>query len=391
MTNENIEKLDFKYVLINFLYRINDSLFYAFIIQIILVSYCYFKVGKNLYWKVLYYSSWFGLCGAIIEKICIVWTEHPNNNNNFVYVLYIINEPFWIISEYTIPYLNMIKLKAIISKKKGIILKIYIGILFTMFVLFRIRIGVLRYQEKEAFNNKIYHAHGFSFMTLAVAEFSCTIFLLRQLSKDYNIAKRKGHNGNIYEYSKKSSYFILLVIDICGFILAILSMISNYTIKAFLVVFHCLKSNFVLILAVDSLVFKIENYDDIFETQTKDASSNIFNSTNVNYSEQSSVKINYKEAKTPFNTEVATPSNIDIEDIKISTSKKTKDLSNSYKLRSIMLNQNIFKINKNDENDINDDDININNYKIRNNAVLPITSTFGGNEDYENNIVSTSI
>jgi len=326
MTEEtNIpDKLDFKYIFINLLYYINDSLFYAFIIQVILVTYGYFSVGKNMYWRVLCYSSWFGLLGAIIEKLCKIWTEHPDNTNQYIYILYIINEPFWIISEYTIPYVNMIKLSAIISRKKVIILRIYIGLLFIIFVIFRFRIGIIRYKEQEVFNNKIYHAHGFSFLTLAVAELSCTLLILRRLSIDFKIAKRKGHSGNIYNYSRQSSFFILLVVDICGFILAILSLISNYTFKAFLVIFHCLKSNFVLILAFDALIFKIENMEISNNAkQSKNNSSNIFTSTNDNFNEQSNSKLQ------PINIEI-TPCNMECNKESVN-STKSDDLKKIYK------------------------------------------------------------
>ncbi|OUM68418.1 hypothetical protein PIROE2DRAFT_3863 [Piromyces sp. E2] len=285
------DELNFKYVFINILYYINDSLFYAFIIQLILVTYGYFSVGKTTYWRVLYYSSWFGLCGAIIEKLCRAWTEHPDNTNKYVYILYIINEPFWIISEYTIPF----------------------------------RIGIIRYQEKSVFNNKIYRAHGFSFLILAVAELSCTLLILKRLSTDFKIAKRKGHSGGIYQYSRQSSFFILLVIDICGFILAILSLISNYTFKAFLVIFHCLKSNFVLILAFDALIFKIENMEITNSgKQSQKNSSNIFTSTNDNFNEPSN-----NTKMSTVSVEI-TPCNIET-NIESTTSTNSDDLKKVYK------------------------------------------------------------
>jgi len=342
--NNSLDNISFQYILTNFLYSINKSLFYAFIIQIILVAYGYFRVGRNAYWRVLYISSWCGLVGSIIENICIAWTEHPNNTNRYIYLLYIINEPFWIVSEFTIPYVNMMKVSVLIMKKKKTMLNIYISILFILFVVFRIKIGILRYKEKEVFNDIIYRAHGYSFLTMAVAELSCTLLLIKSLTIDYEIAKRKGHNGNIFNYSKRSSYFILLVIDICGFILAILSMLSDYTVKAFLVLFHCLKSNFVLILAVDALILKIENIDNKSPHFHSASSSNIFSSTNDNYPEPS-------KRDDSIGSE-ATSKEEDLKTIYRTTSEDKR----ASRLKSLILNTKKIIIVKNDESKPDDDD-----------------------------------
>jgi len=397
---ESLDELNFKYVLTTFLYYINDSLFYAFIIQIILVAYGYYRVGKNSYWKVLYISSWCGLIGATIEKLCMSWTGHPNNTNRYIYILYIINEPFWIISEFTIPYVNMIKLSALILKKKKKILNIYIGILFILFIVFRIRIGILRYKEMEVFNNDIYRAHGYSFMTMAVAEFSCTLLLIKSLRLDYEIAKRKGHNGTIYSYSIQSSYFILLVIDIVGFILAILSIFYNYTVKAFLVVFHCLKSNFILILAVDALILKIENMDNKIP-QKKSESDHIFSSTSF-YIDNTS-RISNSIDILSNNNETTNKA----DDGKTMSNNKNKYDSKDSKLKNLLINTKKIIIVKNDDaksednedNEDNDDDDstndNIENLKIRNlslfkNSVQSNSTVGNGNNKKYNNVRSAT-
>jgi len=240
--------------------------------------------------------------------------------------------------------INMIKLSVLIMKKKKIILNIYICILFILYVVFRIRIGILRYREKEVFNDTIYRAHGYSFMTIAIAEFSCTLLLIKSLTIDYEIAKRKGHNGNIYNYSIRSSYFILLAIDICGFILAILSMLSDYTIKAFLVVFHCLKSNFVLILSIDALILKIENMDNKSPHFHTASSSNIFSSTTGNNPE-------YFKRNGSIDSEATSKT----EDLK-TMYKSTNEDKRASRLKSFILSTKKIIIVKNDDSKSEDDD-----------------------------------
>lgn len=257
MTEEVTEELNLGYILIKFLYKTQDTFFYAFIIQLILVSYAYFKIGHGKFWTTLFVASIAGFVAAVLEKICMACTEHPDNKNMGIYILLLIDEPGWILSEFCIPYLNMVKLEAFISKVQARYLKVFVGIAFVLFAYFRFKIGYLRYSCHTVFNDDIYHAHGYAFSIMAITELICTFFILKKMTKDYKLAKKRGIDGNIYEYSRKSSFFILLIIDFCGFILAILSMFSNYTLEGILKPFHCIKSNFVLILAVDTLIFKL--------------------------------------------------------------------------------------------------------------------------------------
>ncbi|OUM68419.1 hypothetical protein PIROE2DRAFT_3864 [Piromyces sp. E2] len=224
-----------------------------------LVGYGYLRFGKGKYWKTLLVASCTGLTGAVLEKVCVVWTDHPiNSNATNIYILLLFNEPFWIITEFAIPYLNMIKLNAILDKNRQQTLKIFTLIAFILFSIFRFRIGYLRFSSHAVFNEEIFHAHGLSFSTMAITEFVFSVCIINKMTKDVKMARIRGTDENIYEKSRKSSLTILLLIDICGIILAILSMFSNDTLEKVLKPFHCLKSNSILILAFDSIILKLD-------------------------------------------------------------------------------------------------------------------------------------
>ncbi|ORX75075.1 hypothetical protein BCR32DRAFT_297125 [Anaeromyces robustus] len=289
-------KFNLGYIITNILYYNKDSLFYSYVIQIILVAYGYTRFGKGKYWKTLIIASCTGLLGAILEKVCVVWKDHPDNaNDTKIYILLLLNEPCWIITEFAIPYLNMIKLKAFLSKEKRNILKAFTGISFVLFSIFRFRIGYLRYSLHTVFNDEIFHAHGYAFSTMAITEFVCSVFIIKKITRDYNRAKEINGDGNIYGYSRKSSLTILLLIDIIGFILAILSMFSNSTLEKVLKPFHCLKSNSLLILAFDSLIFKLNAKINGSSTNITSNGNNSYSNGNLNYKSEILNKNRFKK------------------------------------------------------------------------------------------------
>jgi len=279
-----LSEFNLGYIITNIFYYTKDSLYYSYVIQIILVGYGYLRFGKGKYWKTLLVASCAGLTGAVLEKICVVWTDHPKNaDDEFIYILLLLNEPCWIITEFAIPYLNMIKLNAFLAKNKQRILKIFTLITFILFSIFRFRIGYLRFSSHTVFNEEIYHAHGFSFSTMAITEFVFSALIIKKMTKDVKMAKEIGIDKKIYDKSRKSSLTILLLIDICGIILAILSMFSNNTLEKILKPFHCIKSNSILILAFDSIVLKLDAKNNGFSTtNTSENSYQKYNSSQTN-------------------------------------------------------------------------------------------------------------
>jgi len=87
----------------------------------------YIHIGHGKYWKLLYYSSIAGLIGATLENSTIAYICQKSQKENYTIVVpFFIAEIFWIICEYSIPYLNLIKIKAIVTPKTVIIIKWFI-------------------------------------------------------------------------------------------------------------------------------------------------------------------------------------------------------------------------------------------------------------------------
>ncbi|ORX48423.1 hypothetical protein BCR36DRAFT_413185 [Piromyces finnis] len=328
-----LSNFNFSYIVTNILYYTKDSLYYCYIIQLILVGYGYMRFGKGKYWKTLLIASCTGLLGAILEKICVVWTDHPKNTNaKLIYILLLLNEPCWIITEFAIPYLNMIKLNAVLAKNGQDILKIFTIIMFILFSIFRFRIGYLRYSSHTVFNEEIFHAHGFAFSTMAITEFVFSICILKKITKNFNTAKERGVHDELYDKSRKSSLTILLLIDICGIILAILSMFSNDTLEKVLKPFHCLKSNSILILAFDSIILKLDSKTHGFSTSSSFYKSSANAESTTNYI-QSSQNINCP--KNNLSNEKI--HRVDIEKLGNINENPTTNIPNSSSINSIQI------------------------------------------------------
>ncbi|ORX43642.1 hypothetical protein BCR36DRAFT_303390, partial [Piromyces finnis] len=249
--------------ILNFANEFSDSYLYAYIIQIMLIGYMHKCAGSGRYWKIIFTGSIFGMFGATIEHLGTAWIKTIDKNQSKAYCCYLLAEIGWIITEFSIPYLNLIKLKVLTQSKIVKTVNWVIGFLFILFGLCRFYIGYLRLINKTLYNIKIYHLHGIAFGIIAIADGLLSILIFIELNKSAKRIKEKyGETFNLLNSFKKSSLFILFVVDLMSVILAILSIIIDVTIfgrsvNKLIKPFHALKSNFLLILAVDSFIFKM--------------------------------------------------------------------------------------------------------------------------------------
>jgi len=240
--------------------QFKDTFYFSFIIQFILVSLMYTHVGNGKYWKVLFYASLAGLIGASIEHSTLAYICQKSQHDNHTMVpSFLIEEFFWIICEYSIPYLNLIKMGAL---SKGTFVKFIKALIYLLFIPFagvRLYNGYDRMMEGFLYTPISRTCHGIAFGIMAVADFICTIFIIFFIKRK----NRKGtlNNNGISNYIKSSSYTILISVDIVSFALSVLYIIStlfpeNADLESSTTIFHCLKSVFILILATDALIFK---------------------------------------------------------------------------------------------------------------------------------------
>jgi len=245
----------------NFALEFDATFFYSYFLQIILVSYMYMSVGNGRYWKVLFYGSILGFFGAIMEHAFLAYQnllpEEDKNTSNLSFLL-LLAEIGWITTEFSVPVLNLIKLNSLSHKKLVKIINVTTIILFGGFTFFRIQIGYHRFTEHMVNCKRCdeYHSEAFGVMAITDTILSVMIFLrINKSSRQYKI-KKNNENISILATFKKSSVFSLLIVDVISIFLS-LTYIWEST-KDYAKPFHALKSNFLLILAVDAFIFKFK-------------------------------------------------------------------------------------------------------------------------------------
>jgi len=254
---------NFKSIPYGFFSQFQDSFFYANVIQFLIVGFLYLYVGNGRYWHLLLIASVAGFFGAILENGTVAYLCQKDNRNMdipSIVIPFLIDEFFWTSCQYSVPFLNLIKMKAFAKGKFANIVRYTIIGLFVPFLFFRFFIGYERMMKGYLIDEKISSLHGYAFGVLAIADFICTVSIFYFVRKHNN--QLSYSTSNISEYIKNSSYTTLIAVDIVGFSLSILDIITNsgvvedYIPSTITIPFQCFMSNFILILSVDALIFK---------------------------------------------------------------------------------------------------------------------------------------
>ncbi|ORY83983.1 hypothetical protein LY90DRAFT_697228, partial [Neocallimastix californiae] len=201
-----------------------------------------------------------------------------------VYLL-LMDEIFWIISEYSIPILNLIKMKAFATGKAAVVMKVVILGLGVPFCVIRFMIGYTRMSQALLDDKETQRYHGYAFGIMAIADVICTFGILFFVRMNNS---RSESQNNLNDYIKHSSYTILVTVDIVSALLAILDLITvkraNLGIlKSLTVPLQCLKSSFALILAIDAFLFKYgANITSINESSGGNSKYTGYGSNSVN-------------------------------------------------------------------------------------------------------------
>jgi len=259
--------------------QFQDSFFYANVIQFLLVAIMYFKSGNGKYWSILFFAAVAGFLAGILENATIAFICLPSKKeNNGIVVTFLINEIFWTTQQYSVPLLNMTKMKTLANTKTGDILKYVILFLLLPFIFFRFWIGYERMMKGYLVDDKISSLHGFAFGTIAISDLICTLSILYYINK---IADTSFNSYTISQQVKKSSYTILICVDVVEFFLSIFDIFANIGIAedvipaAVATPFQCLMSNFILILAIDALLFKYSITESTYDETTDNESFSV--------------------------------------------------------------------------------------------------------------------
>ncbi|KAL6592354.1 hypothetical protein LY90DRAFT_516165 [Neocallimastix californiae] len=229
------------------------------------------NVGSGKYWKILFYVSICGIVGNIVECIGVINTcLKGKENETGIVIPFILEEFTCFFKEYSVPVLNLVKMKAYSKGKLSNIVKYVIIFLAIPFAYCRFTIGYERMTNGVLKTRKTEEFHGYAFAVMGFADFICTVsifYFVRKFNKEVLV------NNDINHYIKHSSYVTLIFIDIDSMILSILQ-ILNGKIENFpsciLNPFRDVKTGFLLILAVDAFVFKYNVHTNTILNQSND-------------------------------------------------------------------------------------------------------------------------
>jgi len=274
----------------SFALEFNQTFFYSYFVQIILIIYMYYSIGNGRYWKVLFYGSILGFFGALMEHIFIAWQANlpeSEKEKSSTSILLLIAEVGWIATEFSVPILNLIKLNSLSNVNVVRTVNIITAILFCGFAFFRFQIGYNRYSEHTVDCQKCSSLHAQAFGVMAITDIILSIMIfvrINQSSKEYKIKKNK-ENISILTTFRKSSVFSLLIIDVISVFLSLtyISQVTNDYAKPF----HALKSNFLLILGIDAFIFKFRAHNS--NGSTYKSYNDMHSTTNVAQSINQSV------------------------------------------------------------------------------------------------------
>jgi len=277
--------------------RCKNTFFFISVLQFAVVALMYWNVGKGKYWRILFYGAFAGFMGSVLESgtIAFICRKGTEDKPYTKIITLFIAEFFWITNEYSIPFLNLIKMKAFAKGKAAKAVNYVVLGIFPLFAFCRFWIGYVRSRDGVIKNDDIDNSHGLAFACMAIADLVCTISILYFVRKHNKQEFIK--TSNITHYIKHSSYTILICVDIASVILAITCFLTTYTKvpKSSSLPLHCLKCSFLLILASDALLFKYEaNASSLQNSSTKYVYDSFSKSNNYSIDHNSSSNHSYK-------------------------------------------------------------------------------------------------
>jgi len=192
------------------------------------------------------------------------------------------------IIRYSIPYINYLKLKAISRGNYMKMIKILLIAVFPIYCCLRILIGYFRFKDKDINPASSRNIKGASGSVVASLDFLISILMIYELKKNLSMERLQNKylsRTSIYSYIRKSNYAVLLLIDLIGFCLSF----TSYTYVAekymdLVIPFQCIQDNFIMILAIDALIFKVDCFKMLSNGKSIGQSSFSTSTNNMGYS-----------------------------------------------------------------------------------------------------------
>ncbi|ORX60109.1 hypothetical protein BCR36DRAFT_241089, partial [Piromyces finnis] len=155
-------------------------------------------------------------------------------------------------------------------------------IIFPIYGTLRILIGYFKFSELNVNPDKITNIKGSSSSVVTGFGIFFSILIIYELKKKLDIERQqKNHfrKTSFFSYIRKSNYAVLLILNFIGFCLSLMS--YSYIDKEYLdyiTPIQCIQDNFIIILAIDTLIFKVDCFKLISNGKSVEKSS--FSSSN---------------------------------------------------------------------------------------------------------------
>ncbi|KAG4094785.1 hypothetical protein H8356DRAFT_946250 [Neocallimastix lanati (nom. inval.)] len=227
--------------------KFEESNFNTNFLQWGLVTLMYFAGNQGKYWNVLLAGAIAGFIGTLFEggTAAYVCRKGDINTPRHHLISYLIVEVFWIVKEYSIPFLNLYKIKVFSKGNVGKTAEYIIKILLIFFSGCRFYIGYERmiHGLLTTSETKYGHMAAHGIMGLADLEFP-----------------GKSKTNIIKNYLQHSYYITIIFVDLTSILVSLMNgiteMYKDVIPNSFLNPFQSIKCAFILLLACDALIFE---------------------------------------------------------------------------------------------------------------------------------------
>ncbi|RKO88366.1 hypothetical protein BDK51DRAFT_49263 [Blyttiomyces helicus] len=214
------------------------------VIQLLLVSYMWARIGRGSYWNMLLAMSLVAFVGISMQNFEAIMYNKTGDTR--WWIMSPLTEPCWIFVEFGIVILNLIKLRVLVPRMHFKIVLALETLLFLAFSVLRLRIGLRRLSDHVDYSVAIWNLHTPAFAVTAAAEAIPSIMLIRFVWKEVR-ADSGGLRVGTHKHLFKSSFFVLLLVDLSAIMLAIVSAFPSDRSQEVLSLFLNIKGCFALI------------------------------------------------------------------------------------------------------------------------------------------------
>ncbi|OUM62243.1 hypothetical protein PIROE2DRAFT_69522 [Piromyces sp. E2] len=184
--------------------KIQDAFFYVNVLQFAIVTLMYLNIGKGRYWKLLFYAATAGFVGCLIENGTVAYICRKEDEYNFdkykTVIPFFITEFCWVVEEYTIPFLNLTKMKVFSKGKLAKLIDYVILGLFPVFVACRFYIGYNRMTHGVLATKETKYGHNYKNPEVST-------YQTKSIVKNYTNVKSPSSQSTYYDSSSPSQNF----------------------------------------------------------------------------------------------------------------------------------------------------------------------------------------